>query len=82
MRRIFPLTWVMCMLAPGGASSQPDTIRISVQQAEQQFLQRNLQLIAARFTIDVARAAVSQAGLWNNPNLTLEQNIHNQFTGR
>jgi cobalt-zinc-cadmium efflux system outer membrane protein len=70
------------MLEPGGALSQPDTIRISTRQAEEQFLQRNLQLVAARFNIDAARAAVSQAGLWNNPNLSLEQNIHNQFTGR
>jgi cobalt-zinc-cadmium efflux system outer membrane protein len=82
MRRIFPLTWVICILATGGASSQPDTIRISAREAEHQFLQRNLQLIAARFTIDAATAAVSQAGLWNNPNLSAEQNIHNQFTGR
>jgi outer membrane protein TolC len=51
-------------------------------QAEQQFLGRNLQLVAARFNLDAARAAVSQAGLWNNPNLSVEQNIHNQFTGR
>ena len=38
MRRISPMMWVMCMLAPGGAFSQPDTIHISVRQAEQQFL--------------------------------------------
>ena len=82
MRRILPLMWVMCVLAIGGAFSQPDTIRIAVQEAEQQFLQRNLQLVAARFNIDAARAAVSQAGLWNNPNLSVEQNIHNQYTGR
>jgi len=82
MRRIFPIMWVICLLAPGGASSQPDTIHVSARQAEQQFLQRNLQLVAARFNVDAARAAVSQAGLWNNPNLSVEQNIHNQFTGR
>ena len=76
------MMWVMCMLAPGGAFSQPDTIHISPSQAEQQFLRRNLQLVASRFNLDAARAAVSQAGLWNNPNLSVEQNIHNQFTGR
>ena len=82
MRRIFPLTWVMCIVAPLTASSQPDTIRISAEEAEQQFLQRNLQLVAAKFNIDAARAAVSQAGLWNNPNFSFEQNVHNQYTGR
>ncbi len=82
MRRIVPLMWVMCILAPARALSQPDTIRISAREAEGQFLRKNLQLIAARFNIDAARAAVSQAGLWNNPNLSVEQNIHNQFTGK
>jgi cobalt-zinc-cadmium efflux system outer membrane protein len=82
MRRILSLAWVMCLLATGTASSQQDTIRISAQEAERQFLERNLQLVAARFNIDAARAAVSQAGLWSNPNLSIEQNIHNQYTGR
>ena len=82
MRIISPLAWVVCMLGPAGAFSQPDTIRISPREAEQQFLGRNLQLIASRFNVDAARAAVSQAGLWSNPNLSVEQNIYNQYTGR
>jgi cobalt-zinc-cadmium efflux system outer membrane protein len=82
MRRIFSLTCVIWLLAQGRAVSQTDTIRISPEDAEQVFLRRNMQLVAARFNIDAARAAVSQAGLWSNPNLAVEQNIHNQFTGR
>jgi cobalt-zinc-cadmium efflux system outer membrane protein len=82
MRRIFPLMWVMCMLAPGGAFSQPDTTRISIQEAERQFLRNNLQLLAARFNVDAAEAAVTQAKLWTNPNIQIEQNVYNQFTRR
>jgi outer membrane protein, heavy metal efflux system len=82
MRRIFPLMWVMCMLAPGGAFSQPETTRISIQEAERQFLRNNLQLLAARFNVDAAEAAVTQAKLWTNPNIQIEQNVYNQFTRR
>ena len=82
MRRILALAWIISTAGPGLASPLPDTIRISPRDAEEQFLARNLQLVAARFNIDAARAAVSQAGLWSNPNLAVEQNIHNQYTGR
>jgi len=82
MRRTFALTWVLCVLAHGAAFSQPDTIRISPREAEEQFLGRNLQLVAARFNIEAAQAVVSQAGLWSNPTISLEQNMYNQYTGR
>jgi outer membrane protein, heavy metal efflux system len=82
MRRIFPLTWVMCILAHGVASSQTDTIRVTLQDAERLFLRNNLQVLAARFSIDAAEAAVTQAKLWSNPNIQIEQNVYNQFTRR
>jgi outer membrane protein, heavy metal efflux system len=45
--------------------------------AEQRFLEKNLQLLAARLNIDATRATILQARLWNNPNLSIEQNIYN-----
>ena len=59
-----------------------DTVAITLQQAEERFLKKNLQLLAARFNIDAAKAAVVQAELWNNPNISIEQNAYNKFTKR
>ncbi len=57
-----------------------DTVDITLQQAEGRFLRNNLQLLAARFNIDAAKAAVYQAELWSNPNIAIEQNVYNKFT--
>jgi len=65
-----------------GARSPDDTVAITLQQAEERFLKNNLQLLAARFNIDAAKAAVVQAELWNNPNISIEQNAYNKFTKR
>jgi cobalt-zinc-cadmium efflux system outer membrane protein len=64
------------------SETQTDTVAITLQQAEGRFLKNNLQLLAARFNIDAAKAAVVQAELWNNPNLSIEQNAYNKFTKR
>ena len=82
MRRTTLLMWSLAVLARAAASAQPDTIHITLQEAEQRFLHNNLQLIAARYNIDAAQAAVTQAKLWSNPNIQIEQNVYNQFTRR
>ena len=69
----------LCILRP--AQAQPDTVQITLREAEEKFVKNNLQLLAAQFNVSAAQAAVTQAGLWNNPSLGLEQNVHNQYTG-
>jgi cobalt-zinc-cadmium efflux system outer membrane protein len=59
-----------------------DTATITLDRAEEQFLKNNLQLLAARFGVSAAEAAVCQAGLWSNPNISIEQNAYNRFTNR
>jgi outer membrane protein, heavy metal efflux system len=59
-----------------------DSVRITVSSAEERFLRNNLQLLASRLNIDAATAGISQAKLWSNPNIAVEQNVHNQYTGR
>ncbi len=59
-----------------------DSVRISLHEAEQRFLDHNLQLLASTFNIEASKAAVMQARLWSNPNLSLEQNVYNQYTRR
>ncbi len=71
---------VLVAAQPGTASV--DSATISLADAERIFVARNLQLLAARFNIDAARAAVVQAGLWNNPTIAIEQNVYNPETKR
>ena len=46
---------------------------ISLQEAERLFLNQNQEMRAAKAEVDVAKADIRQAKLWNNPELTLEQ---------
>ncbi len=48
-------------------------ITLSPEQAEAIFLKNNLQLIAERMNVDMADAAITQARLWDNPNLSIGQ---------
>ena len=46
-----------------------ETLKISIEQAEKQFLENNLQLLAERCNINIADAAIVQAKLLNNPTI-------------
>lgn len=50
-----------------------DTLKLSRQQCETIFLSQNLPLIAEKLKITQAEAAIIQARLWPNPNLTIDQ---------
>lgn len=67
---------VMMFLVPVCLRAQ-DTIHITLPEAEKQFLQNNLSLLAERYNIDMARAQVIQARLYNNPTLILNGNLYN-----
>jgi cobalt-zinc-cadmium efflux system outer membrane protein len=54
-----------------------DTLHITLQDAEKQFLDKNLQLLAEKYNISIARAQIIQAKLYNNPNLGLSGNLYN-----
>ncbi len=53
-----------------------DTLRLTLPQAEQQFLQKNLTLLAGHFNVDANKALIDQAKLWDNPVLVTDQNIY------
>lgn len=67
---------VMVLLWGLSAKAQ-DTLRITLQAAEQQFLQKNLSILSAKFDITAAQAQVIQARLYNNPNLEVSGNLYN-----
>lgn len=66
---------VLIMVAlgiPAGLQAQ-DSVRLTLPEIEQLFVQKNLSLLAQRYHVDIARAEVIQARLRINPNV--------QFTG-
>lgn len=64
-----------------GMQDTPDTMALTLSDAESQFLRANLSLLAAKYSIEAARAAVVQAQLFPNPNISLGHNAYNANTG-
>ncbi|GAB3919826.1 TolC family protein [Larkinella terrae] len=60
--------------------AQSDTLRLTLAQAEAQFRQNNLQLIATKLGVNENQAYEFQAKLWNNPNIYIEQMPYNHQT--
>lgn len=67
----------MTVLLPGAIARAQDTLHITLQAAEQQFLQNNLSILSAKFDITVAQAEIIQARLYNNPNVEVSGNLYN-----
>ena len=53
-----------------------DTVHITLPEAEKQFVQKNLLLLSERYNIDIAKAQVIQAKLFDNPTLSLSGNLY------
>lgn len=68
------------LICPLPSFAQSDTLRLTLTQAEAQFRQNNLQLMATRLGVDENRAYEFQAKLWNNPSLYVEQMPYNAQT--
>jgi len=50
-----------------------DTINIKISEAEKTFVENNLQILAGKYGIKAAQAAITQAELWSNPNISIGQ---------
>ena len=57
-----------------------DSIPITMQQAEDSLLMKNLSLMAQHYSIDSAKATVITAKLWDNPELDLSNGLYNTET--
>lgn len=55
---------------------------LTIAQAEKQFFEKNYQLLALKYGIEAARAQALQASLWDNPQISIEQNIYNPLNKR
>ncbi len=72
---------LVCTLLFGlsaGVSKAGDTLSVSLPQAEAQFVARNLNLIANKFSINESQAYAVQARLLPNPTIYVEQMPYNQ----
>lgn len=65
---------IIC-IASNAQINQTDTLRISFKDAEQMFLERNYELLAAHYNVDASKALIEQARLWDNPALNTDQVI-------
>jgi outer membrane protein, heavy metal efflux system len=75
---LFPFRLLSSDLNKELQNSTPDTIRLSLQQAETLFLEENLLLIAERLNVDIKDAEIRQASLWENPEIGIEHQIVNR----
>lgn len=81
MNRVFLISFFL-LLTGEVCAQQVTTGTLTLKEAEQRFLERNLSLIAERYNIDVAQAQVLQAKLFENPVISLEQNVYNRLNGK
>ena len=58
-------------------TGKPDTLHVTIQDAEKLMLDKNLDLIANHYNIDIAHAQTIAARLWDNPGFNYGQNIGN-----
>ncbi|MFC0514469.1 TolC family protein [Mucilaginibacter angelicae] len=64
------------------AEAQTDTLKITFPDAEKQFIENNLSLLAQKYNVDASKALIQQAKLWDNPTLSTDQNIHDGSTNK
>ena len=73
MDRRVTLLLFLSLLFSGARAS---VVSLSLKESEQRFSEHNLEVIAERYNIDIAEAQVVQAKLFENPVVSLEQNVY------
>ena len=54
-----------------------DSVKVSLKDAENIFLKKNLTLLSEKYNIDAARAQIIQSRVWDNPTISINQNVVN-----
>lgn len=57
-----------------------DTVKLTLAEAEQRFVDQSLAIIVAKYDIDIAKANIMQAKLWYNPNINYSSTLYNSAT--
>src|SRR5579875_1873516 len=79
----FILVVVFCgevLFSSGQNLPAQDTVRMTLADAENQFLQKNLSLLAQKYNISAAQALILQAKLYPNPSIDIVQSAYNPQT--
>ncbi len=72
------LLWAATSHAQDASKDTPrDTLRLTPQAAEARFITKNLTVLATKYNTDIAKALTDQTRLWDNPTLTVENNLFN-----
>ena len=74
--RLLRLVLIFLLASFTTHAQTPDSVRLTLPQAEQVFLQKNLSLLAQQYNVDISKALVQQAKYWDNPVLNTDQNIY------
>lgn len=81
--RLSTFLLALCLVS-GSAHAQKtlgsDSLKLTIDSADSWFVNKNLQLLAQKYNIDVQKAQVIQAKLFPNPNLSVNQLAYNQQT--
>lgn len=67
---------LLILIAGKNHAQKSDSLYLKFPEAEKLFLQNNLALLSARYDIDINKAYKQQAGYWDNPVLSTDQNIY------
>lgn len=67
-------TGFLCMMLCLSLEAQ-DSVHITLQDAESRFVQNNLALLAERYNINIAKANLLQAKLFENPTISVSANL-------
>ncbi len=78
----FLLTSYFSRAQDSSTIERQDTLSLTLQQAEAFFLNRNLSLLAQKYSIDSAKAIVITAGLYDNPEFSYSNAFYNSVTKR
>jgi len=76
------ITFTLFLIFSCSLSAQSNPLKLTMKEAEELFRTRNLLLVAEYYNVDMAQAQVVQAKLFDNPVITLEQNIYNRLNGK
>ncbi len=77
MYRLRLSVFLLFIIIAGNTHAQnTDTVYLKFPEAEKIFLQNNLALLSARYDVDINKAYKQQAGYWDNPVLSTDQNIY------
>lgn len=72
----FFFVFIFLLLCITRAESQTDSLKLTFPQAEKIFLQKNFELLAQQYNVDINKALVQQNRYWDNPVLNTDQNIY------